>query len=141
MVEVEFDCNQRIIAIQAKLDEPLKKVIDKYLQKTPIDQNNVCFLANGGIVNPEEKVKKLMNKFSEKDKKLKILVQLIEGTTIQQQEFVNSKDIICPDCQEPCRIKFENFQISLFGCIKNHTTNLKIKDFYDKQKINISNIT
>ena len=70
---------------------------------------------------------------------MKILVQLIERTTILEK-FAKSKDIICPECKESCRIKTENFKISLFGCINNHTKTLKIKDFIDSQKINISNI-
>ena len=73
------------------------------------------------------------------NKKMKVLVQLIEGTTVPL-EFVKSKDIICPQCFEPCRIKTENFRIILFGCINNHITNIKIKDFFDSQKINITNI-
>ena len=139
MIEAEFDYNQEITVIQAKLDEPFKDVINKYLQKMPVNPNNAFFITNGRQINPEEKVEKQICQMDKKNKKLKILVQIIERTTIQQ-EFEKSKDIICPECQEPCRIKIEHFQISLFGCINNHTTNLKLKDFYDKQKINISNI-
>ena len=139
MVEIEFDCNQQIIVIQAKLDEPFKNVINKYLQKSLLDSNNVFFIANGRQINPEEKVENQISSNNKENKKVKILVQLIEKTTIVQ-EFAKSKDIICPHCYEPCRIKTDNFQISLFGCINNHTTNLKIKDFVNSQKINISAI-
>ena len=31
MVEIEFDLNQQITVIQAKLDEPFKNAINKYL--------------------------------------------------------------------------------------------------------------
>ena len=139
MVEIEFDCNQQIIVIQAKLDEPFKNAINKYLQKSLHDSINVFFIANGRQINPEEKVENQISSNNKENKKVKILVQLIEKTTIVQ-EFVKSKDIICPHCYEPCRIKTDNFQISLFGCINNHTTNLKIKDFVNSQKINISAI-
>ena len=80
-----------------------------------------------------------ISQMNKENKKVKILVQLIERTTIIE-EFTNSKDIICPECLEPCRIKTENFKIPLFGCINNHSKNYKIKDFFDSQKINISNI-
>ena len=58
MVEIEFDFNQQITVIQAKLDEPFKNVINKYLQKSLLDSNNVFFFANGRQINPEEKVEK-----------------------------------------------------------------------------------
>ena len=125
--------------IQAKQEEPFKTVINKYLQKSSLSPNDVFFITNGRQINPEDKIENQINQMNIRNKKLKILVQLIERTIISQ-EFANSKEIICPKCQEPCRIKTEDFHISLFGCINNHTTNLKIKDFYNSQKINISNI-
>ena len=139
MIQIEFDYNQQITVIQAKLDEPFKVAIDKYLQKVLFDPNNVFFIANGRQINPEDKIENQISQSNKENKKLKILVQLIERTTIIEQ-FAKSKDIICPECKEPCRIKTDNFKISLFGCIKNHTKTLKIKDFIDSQKINISNI-
>ena len=139
MIQIEFDYNQQITVIQAKLDEPFKVAIDKYLLKVLLDPNNVFFIANGRQINPEDKIENQISQSNKENKKLKILVQLIERTTIIEQ-FAKSKDIICPECKEPCRIKTDNFKISLFGCINNHTKTLKIKDFIDSQKINISNI-
>ena len=139
MLEIEFDYNQQITVIQAKQEELFKNVIDKYLQKSSLSPNDVFFITNDTQINPEDKIENKINQMNIRNKKLKILVQLIERTIISQ-EFVNSKDIICPKCQESCRIKTEDFHISLFSCINNHTNNLKIKDFYNSQKINISNI-
>ena len=81
-------------------------------------------------LNPEEKMENQMSPMNIENKKLKILVQLMEREA-SVQEFSKSKDIICPRCYEPCRIKVENFHISLFGCINNHTNTYKIKDFFD----------
>ena len=140
MIEIEFNYKQQIIVIQAKLDELFKDIINKYLQKSLLNPNNVFFIANAKQLNPEEKIGNQISLINKENKKLTILVQeLIERTSILQK-FAKSKDIICPKCYEPCRIKTENFKISLFGCINNHMTNLKIEDFFDSQKINISNI-
>ena len=128
MIDIEFHYNQQIIIIQSILDEPFKNVIDKYFQKSQFDRNNVFFIVNGQPINPEEKIEKKMNKMNKDNKSLKILVQLMENTKVTQ-EYEKSKDIICPECFEPCQIKTENFKISLFGREKNHMTNLKIKNF------------
>ena len=133
MIEIVFDYNQQITNIQAKLDEPFKEAINKYLQKSLLEPNNTYFFANGRIINPEDKIENQISPLNKENKKFKVLVQLIERTTILN-EFVKSKDIICPSCYEPCRIKFENYQIYLFGCINSHTNNFKIKDFFGSQK-------
>ncbi len=36
MIEVEFECNQNKIMIQANIDESFQAVIDKYIQKSLI---------------------------------------------------------------------------------------------------------
>ena len=139
MIEVEFDNSQQITVIQTKLNEPFKNVINKYLQVSSLDSNNVFFIADGRQINPEEKVLNQINSINKESKKMRILVLIMERSIIYQ-EYEKSKDIICPKCFEPCRIKFENFQIYLYDCVNNHISNLKIKDFFDSQKINLVNI-
>ena len=140
MIEIDFNYRQQIIVIQANLNEIFKDIINKYLQKSLLDSNNIFFIANGKQLNPEEKIGEQINLIDKENKKVIILVEdIIEGSSIIQK-LVKSKDIICPRCYEPCRIKTENFKISLFGCINNHKTILKIKDFFNSQNINISNI-
>ena len=139
MIEIEFEYNQQITVIQAKTDDFFKDVINKFLQKSKFSPNETFYIANGKPINAEDTVENQISPMNKENKKMKVLVQLIEGTTVPL-EFVKSKDIICPQCFEPCRIKTENFRIILFGCINNHITNLKIKDFFDSQKINITNI-
>ena len=82
MIEVGFDCNQQITLVQTNLDEPFKNVINKFLQKTLLDSNNVFFIVNGKPINFEEKIEKQINKINKENKKVKVLVQLLENTTI-----------------------------------------------------------
>ena len=51
MAEIEFNYNQRITVIQAKLDEPFQNLITKFLQKSLLQPGSVYFLANGKLVN------------------------------------------------------------------------------------------
>ena len=139
MIEVEFDCNQQITKVQGNLDDPFKISINKFLQKSSLEPDNVFFIVNGKPINFEEKIEKQISKMNKENKKCKVLVQLLESSPIIPK-YEKSKDIICPKCYEPCRIKIENFHISLFGCINNHTNTYKIKDFFDSQEINISSI-
>ena len=54
-----------------------------------------------------------MNEINKKISKIRVLVFLIEDKKANKQASIKSKEIICPKCKEPCRIKFENYQIKL----------------------------
>ena len=124
--------------IQANLDDTFQDVFNKYSQKSNIAPNSVHFVANGIIINPEQKVRSQM--IDIKNNKIQVLVFLNDEEN-EENVITKSKDIICPKCFEPCRIKIDNYKIVLYGCINKHiTNNIKIKDFPNTQKINESQI-
>ena len=141
MIQIEFNYNCNIIMIQAKMDDIFQEVINKYIQKSLFDPKTIYFIANGIRIIPEQTVQSQMSPFDKESKSLKVLVQTIEEINPIEEVIVNSNYIICPKCFEPCRIKAENFKITLFDCINNHiNNNIKIKDFPNTQKINISKV-
>ena len=142
MVEIEFDFNQVMTNIQAKLDDPFQDAINKFMQKSLLDPGSVNFLANGKIINPNEPVESHMSNLNKENKKMRIIVTTVEKDDPDKKEVLaKSKDIICPKCKEPCRIKTENYKIKLFECINGHITeDIKFIDFDNTQKINESEI-
>ena len=143
MVEIEFNYNQKITAIQANLGDIFITAINKFLQKSSLELNSVYFLANGDqITNPQNTVESFMNSEDKKNKKMAILVNKIEkDDNDKSQTNIKSNDIICPDCKEPCRIAMENYKIKLYECINGHIkNNIDINDFENTQTINLSQI-
>ena len=143
MVEIEFNFNQTITIIQANLDDLFGDVIFKFMQKSFLDPGSVNFLANGNVINPKESVESHMTSLNKQDKKMKIIVTMIENDDDQNKEqvIVKSKDIICPQCKEPCRIITENYKIKLYECINGHNIDdIKFRDFDNTQNINESEI-
>ena len=141
MIDIEFNYNQIITVVQARLNDIFQDVINKYVQKSLLDPKSIFFFANGKQIEPQENVESQMSDVNKESNKMQILVHLIEQGTIQLKILTKSKDIICSACKEPCRIKIENFKITLFGCIKNHKIeNIKLKFFPITQRLNISNI-
>ena len=138
MVEIEFNFNQVIINIQAKLDDPFQDVIDKYMKKSLLQSGSVNFLANGKIINPNESVESQMSNLNKENKKMKIIVTMIENVDPNKEKVISkSKDIICPQCKEPCRITTENSKIKLYDCVNGHTIeDIKFIDFDNTQNIN-----
>ena len=142
MVEIEFNFNQMITNIQAKLDVPFQDVINKFMQKSLLEPGSVNFLTNGKVINPNESVESHMSNLNKQNKKLKIFVTMsVNDEQNKEEVIVKSKDIICPQCKEPCRIRIENYKIQLYECINGHMTkNITFGDFDKTQKINESQI-
>ena len=133
MVEIEFDFNQVKTNIQAKLNDPFQYVINKFMQKSLLQSGSVSFLANGKVINPNGSVASHMSNLNKQNKKMNIIVTMIENEdNNKEQVLVKSKDIICPQCKEPCMITTEDYKIKLYECINGHTTeNIKFIDFAD----------
>ena len=141
-MEIEFNFNQAITNIQAKLDDPFQDVINKFMQKSLLDPGSVNFLANGKVINPNQSVENHMSNLNKENKKMKIIVSMtINDEENKKQVIVKSKDIICPTCKEPCRIITENSKIKLYECINGHNVeDIKFIDFDKTQNINESQI-
>ena len=139
MIQIEFDYNQIKTVIQAHLTDTFQDVINKYTQKALLDPKTLCFLANGKVLDPKKTVESQTSKLNKENNIIKVIVNQIDKEK-DESVYVKSKDIICPTCNESCRIKIENYKIKLYDCINNHINIINIKDFQEKQKINISNI-
>ena len=109
MIEIEFNYNQVITNIKAKIEDPFQDVINKFLQKSLLEPDSVNFFVNGNVINPNESVERHMNNLDKEYKKMKILVTMaIQDDPNTEQVIIKSKDIICPQCKEPCRISIDN---------------------------------
>ena len=133
MIQIEFDYNQIKTVIQAHLTDTFQDVINKYTQKALLDPKTLCFLANGKFIDPQKTVESHMDRFDKENQKMNVLVNLVY-VHIDNNVYIKSKDIICPTCNESCRIKIENYKIKLYDCINNHINNINIKDFQKNKK-------
>ena len=138
MVQVEFDFNQTLTVIQSDKEDTFKEVIYKYIQKTMMNPESLYFIANGKKINPDKKIGEEMNAIYNKTMKILVYTQDSEN---KEPVIAKSKEIICPTCYKPCRIKIENYKIKLYDCINGHNQeNIQLIDFQDTQKIDLSKI-
>ena len=142
MINIEFYYKDQITKIPAELPDIFQKVIDIYVQKASLDPVNTFFISNGKQIKPEQTIESQINKNNKEEKNLKVMVYHIKERNSKEKILIQSKDIICPICNELSRIKFDNFKITLYCCNNNkHSTkNIKIKDFPNTQKINLCKI-
>jgi len=126
--KITFDYNGQEITIQCKINENLFEKLSNTINK---DLENMCLLYNGNVMKEDLDLKEI------KDNQIKILIIDFEFEREQNKSLKQSKEIICPICNELCEIKFNNYKISLSNCINKHLfPNLIINGFDDFQKIN-----
>ena len=143
MVEIEFILNPERTKIQSRLEETFQNAIIKFKQKYNDELGPVNYLYNGKIIlNHNMKIKDIIKDLDKRNKKMVILVSKIDQDDKEKDEIIiQLKEIICPDCKKPCKIKTENYKLKLYECINGHViSNIKITDFENTQKINASGI-
>ena len=108
MIKIVFEFESQIISIQGNVSESFKIIISKFSQKTFLDTNEMEFYVNGQVIDPEKTVGNYLLKVNEETMKVIVIKkQKEENKDVIEQ----SKDIICPDCKEPCRINMNDYKI------------------------------
>ena len=140
MVEIIFSYNQVETLIQANLNDSFNTIIQKYINKSQLDINNIYFVSDGQILLKNEKIMNIMNN-EEKLNNRKIILVLSINSTINNTNMIKSKDIICPICKEICIYEIKDHKIKLYGYKNGHIIdNIKLDDFNNTQNIDISQI-
>ena len=99
MIKIEFNYNQLIVEIQSNINDIFQEAINKYLQKSLLDQKSIVFFTNGYSINPEKTIKSQMNTLNKDNNTMKVFVYKIDTPT---SVLIKSKEIICPICQGLC---------------------------------------
>ena len=136
MASIKFIYQQIPFTIQANQNDLFKDIAEKFAQKASVDLETVSFEGDGGTIQENDIIKDLVKQSNE----ISITVNKAneEGT---RKILVDSKEVICPECKEPCRFQIENYQVKLSNCKNGHLIeNMKLKEFSNKQKVNYANI-
>jgi len=122
MIEVIFTYDGNLISIQCQKGNLMKDIIDKFATKLELDINNFIFLYGGKLVNTEIPLSELDNQIGNDINRVNIVVYDKDNYSDNKngEKLEISKVIICPECNEMCRIKINNYKINLYGCRNNH---------------------
>ena len=134
MIKIEFDFLQEITLIQAELVDTFQKPINIFLSKhSELDPKKVFFTANDKPIYPKSSIESQMSTLDKQNKLIRILVK--------NDIIIDIKEVICPQCKESCRLKFDKGKINLYDCKNNHSINtINIFEFPITQKIDNSKI-
>ena len=139
---VNFTFNGAITKIQCLANQTMKDICNNFASKIGINLNKLQLLYNGNQVKYELTFNEYISLIDRDRNEMNILVYEIISTIINENDnLIKSKEIICPQCLESCRIKFNDYKIALYGCKNGHQiNNILLDEFYNTQKINELNI-
>ena len=140
MVELEFILDQEKINVQVTLDELFSSAFTKYYVKSRIEPNSVIFMTRAAEIPGDKKISDIINEEEKKTKKMIISVFRLYYNNKNDKAIVDSKQIICPKCSEHCRINIEDYIVKLYDCKNNHSTKIRLDEFKQTQKIDLSKI-
>ena len=134
---IKFFYKGKELIIPYKKEEINKDIIQRYLDKIQKVYEDVYFIYQGKILDPNSKLNEENDEIKEKiilvfnrDKKNK-------ATNEEEKNFSYSKDIICPTCGESSIITLSDYKINLSLCGNGHETkNITLENFKNTQKIN-----
>ena len=120
-VAFAFDGSETII--QCNKEDKIEDMCNKYVNQNGIDIQSIYFLYNGMQFDLELPFNN-NNIIDKNENDIKILVfEKTEKTVIINKGIIKSKEIICPKCQENCKIKMDEYKIKLYDCKNNHEIN------------------
>ena len=142
MIEAIFNYNGNETFLQCNINDKLLDVCKKFSNKISVEINQLYFLYGGLDIDKNLYCYELMNNIDKKRGKMNILVyDKKRSTIINTDSKIKSKEIICPKCYDNCKIKMNNYKITLYGCKNEHViNNILLEEFNETQMIDESKI-
>ena len=127
MLKIIFNYKGKEVTIQSSIDKLMKDIFQEFSEKSEInDANKIYFIYNGNKINEEVYCNKLIN---EEDRNRNIMNILVYD---ENENNCQSKEIICPECQENILLKIKDYKINLYNCKNGHSLNNILLNKYEK---------
>ena len=138
IIEITFTYNGQNKIIESEQDEKMINIYEKYAKEIKVDLNNLYFLYNGSMITKEKELKTIINR---NQNIINIIVCELDNDEENEIKLIQSKDIICPICNEICLINFNDYRITFSDCKNGQRfTKIMLDEFFDFQKIDESKI-
>ena len=115
MVEVIFNYKGINTIIQCNINDKMKDIINRFLNKIGKNENNtnLLYIYGDNIINYELTFIQQANEIDRNRNKMNIVVKLNNDNKKDEIKEIISKDIICPECGENILINIKDFKINL----------------------------
>ena len=141
MVEIEFIYYGININIKCNLNEKMKDIYNRFMDKVNLKNNNIYYTYNDQILNDEELTFEEVANIEDKERKKMNIIIYNNIIEIKEKEIIKSKNIICPECKENIRMNINEYKIDLYKCKNGHNIkNILLNEFEETQNINMTDI-
>ena len=126
------------IIIPCNIKEKLAPIVKRFCAKIRKNREKLIFLCQGSSLDLQMTEDQIHPNIDNKK-----YIQVHDNVMDAKDEdiYIKSNIIICPKCQESASISLQNYKISLSNCKNGHNIdNIKISDFPNTQKVNLSKI-
>ena len=139
MTTVEFIFEGNSYKIQCSKEEILENIFSKFAFESGQELESIYFIFGGNILNKESKVSNISK--GDENTNIKILVYTTEKPDTLLEKYTTPKFIMCPNCNEIIKYKFDNYKITLYECRNDHKVdNISLEKFKSTQKYNMEKI-
>ena len=136
-----FDKEKTII--ECSNEDYIDDICKKFIKKINIKKNEIVFFYRGRKITQNMKINLFINKDDLKKHKINIFGFKVKNVPKEKLLYNRNKfkEIICPECGEICKIKFDSYKIILYECKNNHyINNIELENFFETQNIGKSKI-
>ena len=127
IIDIEF----HHVKIKKQIKANIKDSIIEIINKSNFDflkDNNYIIIIHNKKTKQDEIIESVMTKEEKANKKIKIILLPLND------EQNNKKEILCPECFEPCKFIIDNYRINLSHCSGLHNIdNIKLNEFNKMQ--------
>ena len=99
MLKVEFKYKNALYNIQAKEDDKMREICNKFTQKSQIDINDIYFLYSGDRLNLDLNLSQIINKL-DKERQIMTIIAIDNKIQLNNNNIIKPPHIICPICKE-----------------------------------------
>ena len=131
MAEIIFTFNGIQTTVHCDQNDIMKDICKTYSFKIKKNVSDLVFFYNGLQLKEDLAFIQVANSLDKERNKMAILVNEI-NPDIPEEEIKQTKKVLCPDCGENIKIKFEKYNVKLFGCKNGHKSE---KSFAEFQKL------
>ena len=143
MAEIEFLYNGTQTLIQCNQNDKFIDILSKFLDKTKLNPDNLCFLYSGKLIeNKEQTFEEISNNADKERNKMSIIINESEKIDDREKDTIlKPKYIICPQCNENCYISFKDYRIRFYNCINEHSIEgIGLEEYESTQSLDESTI-
>ena len=135
--------NKEKTVIECSNENYIDDIFNKFIKMINIKKNEIIFFYRGKKITQNIKINKFINKNDLEKNKINIFGFKVKHISKEKLIYNKNKfkEIICPECGEICKIKFDGYKIILYECKNNHNIkNIKLENFFEIQNIGKSKI-